>query len=122
MLGFPFETKSDIEKTIGFAKTSGIDFCQFSFVVPFPGTEIYDICQKQGLFGKYGWMEYNASVYNKPVCLPKGITEKEMQQYFRRAYREFYFRPALWLSLMKNVRSFTDIKRYFRGFWALVTS
>lgn len=122
MLGFPFETREDIEKTIAFAKSSGIDFCQFSFVIPFPGTEIYDICQRKGLFGKYGWMHYNASEYTSPVCLPEGITAEEMQGYFKRAYREFYLRPSLWLSYIKSIRSLTDIQRYYRGFKALLAN
>lgn len=120
MLGFPFETKDDIEQTIKFAKKSGIDFCQFSYVIPFPGTEIYDICQKRGVYGKYGWMEYDSSVYTTPVCLPEGIAQEEMMSYFKRAYREFYFRPLLWLKTLASIRSFTAVKRYARGFLGLV--
>jgi radical SAM superfamily enzyme YgiQ (UPF0313 family) len=120
MLGFPFETKEDIERTIAFAKSCGLDFCQFSFVIPFPGTEIFDICRKKGLFGKNGWLDYNASEYTRPVCLPEGITEQEMMRYFKRAYREFYLRPKLWFSYIKSIRGFTDIKRYYTGFKALM--
>lgn len=122
MLGFPFETKQDIEKTIAFAKKSGLDFAQFSFVIPFPGTEIYDLCRKKGIFGKYGWMEFDSSVYAKPVCLPEGISEEEMQQYFKRAYREFYLRPRLWIKLLASIRSFTDLQRYWKGFLGIVKS
>jgi len=120
MLGFPFETRSDIEKTIAFAKSSGIDFCQFTYVIPFPGTEIYDICQQRGIFGKYGWTTYNASEYTAPVCPPKGVSDEEMKRYFKRAYREFYLRPRLWLSYLLSVRGLTDVKRYIRGFKALL--
>jgi len=120
MLGFPFETRDDIEKTIAFAKSCGLDFCQFTYVIPFPGTEIYDICQKRGVFGKYGWMTYNASEYTAPVCPPKGVSEEEMKKYFKRAYREFYLRPRLWISYILSVRGLTDIKRYIRGFKALL--
>ncbi len=120
MLGFPFETRNDIEQTIDFAKRSGIDFSQFSYVIPFPGTEIYDICQEKGIYGKYGWMEYDASVYTTPTCLPDGITKEEMQVYFKRAYREFYFRPKLWIKVLLSIRSMTDIERYWKGFWGLI--
>ena len=120
MLGFPFETRDDIEKTIAFAKNCGLDFCQFTYVIPFPGTEIYDICQQRGIFGKYGWMTYNASEYTAPVCPPKGVSDEEMKQYFKRAYREFYLRPSLWISYVLSIRGITDIKRYVRGFKALL--
>ena len=120
MLGFPFETREDLEKTISFAKRSGIDFVQFSYVIPFPGTEIYDICQKRGVYGKYGWMDYDSSVYTTPVCLPGGIEAKEMQTYFKRAYREFYFRPSLWLKTLASIRSLTAVKRYAKGFLGLL--
>ena len=41
MLGFPFEDRGDMLRTIEFAVESGVDDANFGYVVPFPGTELY---------------------------------------------------------------------------------
>lgn len=119
MLGFPFETREDIEATIQFAKDSNVDYAQFSYVTPFPGTELYDMCLKRGDFRDPGWLEYNASVFHEPVISPESISREELKIYLKRAYKEFYLRPALWYRLMKDVHSLEDIKRYMHGISAL---
>ncbi len=119
MLGFPFETREDIEKTIQFAKNSDIDFSQFSYVTPFPGTELYDICLKRGDFRDPGWLEYNASVFHEPVILSNGMNKKELKNCLKKAYREFYLRPSLWYRLIRDTNGIEDIKRYIRGISAL---
>ncbi|MDP2939652.1 MAG: radical SAM protein [Candidatus Omnitrophota bacterium] len=42
MLGFPDETREDVFKTIQFARESLLTFADSSFVVPFPGTRMYN--------------------------------------------------------------------------------
>jgi len=49
VIGFPDETREDIEKTINFAKKSGLNFVTFYVAQPYPGTEMYDIYEKKGL-------------------------------------------------------------------------
>lgn len=119
MLGFPFETREDIERTIQFAKNSDIDFSQFSYVTPFPGTELYDICLKRGDFSDPGWLEYNASVFHEPVILPDGMSKEDLKNCLKKAYREFYLRPGLWYRLIRDMKGIEDIKRYIRGISAL---
>jgi len=51
MLGFPDETREEIETTINFAKKMyhhGLDASNFSLVMPVPGTPIFDYCIKYG--------------------------------------------------------------------------
>lgn len=46
MVGLPFETAEDINKTIELNKKASPDSIQASVFVPFRGTELYDICKK----------------------------------------------------------------------------
>lgn len=49
IIGFPYETTQDIEKTLTFALESDLDMASFYAATPYPGTELYDICKKEGL-------------------------------------------------------------------------
>ena len=49
MIGFPFETKENRDKTINFAKSLKSDSFSVSLVAPLPGTKLYDICKKHNL-------------------------------------------------------------------------
>ena len=51
MIGFPDETRKEIENTVSFAKKmkeSGLDHSNFYLVMPVPGTPIFDYCTKKG--------------------------------------------------------------------------
>jgi len=55
MLGFPDETRKEIETTVNFAKEMqqhGIDYSNFYLVMPVPGTPMYDYCIKSGQLPK----------------------------------------------------------------------
>ena len=55
MLGFPDETRKEIEATVNFAKEMqqhGIDYSNFYLVMPVPGTPMYDYCIKSGQLPK----------------------------------------------------------------------
>ena len=51
MLGFPDETRKEVEETVNFAKRmqqNGLDHSNFYLVMPVPGTPIFDYCTKNG--------------------------------------------------------------------------
>lgn len=52
MVGFPGETRDDIEQTNEFALELGCDWNQISIATPFPGTEMYKVCEENGYFIK----------------------------------------------------------------------
>lgn len=98
MIGFPWETKQHIEKTIEFALKLDTDLIQISRVVPFPRTELFEmmhldakdyIDKEIGLF------------YGRPEHKIKGITEEEIGKLIKTAYRKFYLNPRKILKLMR---------------------
>jgi anaerobic magnesium-protoporphyrin IX monomethyl ester cyclase len=50
MLGLPGETRSQMADTIRFAKSIQADSYSFSVTIPLPGTALWEVCEKQGLF------------------------------------------------------------------------
>jgi len=50
VIGFPGETLAQIEETVRFAKEIDCDYVSFSIATPYPGTDMYEICAREGFF------------------------------------------------------------------------
>jgi anaerobic magnesium-protoporphyrin IX monomethyl ester cyclase len=88
IIGHPTETSESIEETIKFIRNSNLDIFQMSFMIPFPGSELYNVADKFGEF-KNNWDNMNIWT---PLFIPKGFTEEDLKKESKRAYRSFYFR------------------------------
>lgn len=49
VVGLPGETPQSLNKTFRFAEGLGVDYVNFFFATPLPGTRLFDICRKNGL-------------------------------------------------------------------------
>jgi anaerobic magnesium-protoporphyrin IX monomethyl ester cyclase len=49
IVGFPYESGSHIQNTMDFASSLGLDLAMFYCAMPYPGTDLYDICTKEGI-------------------------------------------------------------------------
>ena len=54
IIGFPYETREQIEETINFAISTDLDFAVFYIANPFLGTKMYQDFLKEGLLPKDG--------------------------------------------------------------------
>ena len=106
IIGFPDETKEEIEKTINFPKRLRLDFAQFSIATPYPGTELYEIAKREGLLLTTDWSEYTAA---RPVMKTKNVSVEDLSKLFRKAYVNFYLTPRV---LFRNLKqyAFTILK------------
>lgn len=106
IIGFPDETKEDIEATIKFAKKLKIKRAHFSNFLPLPGTESTKklIDSKEIENVKWGDLFYSKVPYS-----PKGITKKELKQFQRRAFLEFYLRPHILWKMILEIKSFRHL-------------
>ncbi len=48
IIGFPYEKKDDIDKTLSFAINCDVDMASFFCATPYPDTELYAIYKKEG--------------------------------------------------------------------------
>lgn len=86
MMGFPTETREEIEATIEFAHRSRLHTASFYYVKPFPGTELnISINNKKIDYGSPEFSSYN-TLSDNLSC----VTNGELKNLKRRAYREFY--------------------------------
>ncbi len=101
MLGFPTETKEEMESTIRLACSTDLHEALFFRVSPFKGTALYDLamnCSDTKLSGinlddlQYFDVEHNLSE----------IEDKEFGKEFTSAYRRFYLNPKRMLRILQR--------------------
>ena len=112
MIGFPTETRQEILQTINFAKELDVDVAQFMASTPFPGTEMWEIAKANGTISD----DWNSFTFYAPDKLPFSsnlLSDKELLELYRKAYKSFYLRPGYMLKQLLKLRSFTDIQRYW---------
>jgi len=89
IIGLPGETREDIERTISFSLSSGLDWAQFANFLPIPGSEAganwFDACEEPELV----W-----SVFHNTSCPapPSGLSAREVLGLQRKAFLRFYLR------------------------------
>jgi radical SAM superfamily enzyme YgiQ (UPF0313 family) len=93
MMGNPGETEESIANTINFLKRASLKDFHVTFFTPLPGTEIFNTAHHYGHFEKV-WSKM--SVWT-PLFIPQGLTRENLISYHRKMYREFYFRPKVFL-------------------------
>ncbi|MFQ5531393.1 MAG: B12-binding domain-containing radical SAM protein [Candidatus Nanoarchaeia archaeon] len=86
VMGFPEETMEDINKTINFAKKSGLNFATFYIAQPYAGTELYEIYQDLGLLDK--GIKSGSGVTNTYYDIPN-FTAKQLDYFQKKAYSDF---------------------------------
>jgi len=117
MLGNFGENKKTMEETIRFSKGLTTDYAQFTIATPFPGTPFYRIVERQGRFLSRDWAQYG--VFSQPLFELDGLSAELMLKMYKRAYREFYFRPRQILFILyKRFRylNIVDVFRLFNSF------
>jgi len=121
MLGLPGDTEETMQETIDFAKKLDPDIATFSITIPFPGTEIYERAIKTGELRKVSFENYIPYETKRLPFLPKGLTAKKIIEYQGKAYREFYFRPKIFLRELAKIRNLTQLVTKIKGFLSVQT-
>ena len=116
VFGLPGETPDTINDTINFAKELGTFYAQFNVIVPYPGTEVYNYAEKNGLLRNRDWNNYVSitSMTNlEPPFIAEGLTKEELLSLQQKAYNNFYLRPSIILRHMKKIVINREFKKYF---------
>ena len=115
MIAVPGETPEKAGEMIQFAIDLDPEYAQFSITTPYPGTKLYDEI-KEGKWGKLTTEDFSEYHMWNVVFLPEGYKDKEeVQAMERKAFRKFYLRPRYILKKIIAIRSFEDIRRYWKG-------
>ncbi|MFH1641561.1 MAG: radical SAM protein [Nanoarchaeota archaeon] len=121
IMGLPGENIKTMEKTLQFAKKINPSFASFHKFTPYPGSEIYKNLIKEGyrfdLKKTYGQLNCSDSIYS-----PKSISKKQLGDFIKKAYKEFYLRPEYMFNRLSEIDSFESLVRELKGFFAILGS
>jgi len=139
-LGLPGETKEQMMNTVNFVLNSRLHTAMFHLTTPFPGTPMYE----EHVRNKIESGEYNGSREQYEVELKKkvnfvgarelslnlsAVSDQELLQIKKTAFRKFYFNPRRMLSIWKvypvKKRLFTNfinvLSEMFLNKWIIQT-
>ena len=116
VIGHPSETVESLEETIEFALNLPLDEAHFSFMTPFPGSELFQRAQEYGAFDA-DWRKASGWL---PVFVPHGLTAELLEEYSKKAFRRFYFRLRIVLAYLKRMRTWWHVKVYCLGLLSLI--
>lgn len=111
MIGYPWETKDDAERTINLAKDlfngGSVSTLQATVVIPYPGTRLYNECKENGwlLFTDYDRFDQREQV------MKSELTTEDVLRLTQGLYKSF-LTPRFILRKLLSVRSFKDVKYY----------
>lgn len=106
MIGFPTETRREIQNTIDFAVNSRLDTAKFLKVTPYKGTELWDNAQHKNPSLRNIDLKH-FSFYDTSSSVCEEVGAEELEQFIKTAYRRFYKKP---------LRIWKILKKY-PGFW-----
>ncbi|MBN2251421.1 MAG: radical SAM protein [Candidatus Altiarchaeota archaeon] len=116
IVGFPWESKKEIDKTIDFAIKLDADYAFFGILCPFPTTEVYEQISNEGLFvPDFSIDMYSAMPTVDSLIRTRHLTTEELVAMMGYAYKRLYFRPGYLLKRLKSIRHFSELKRNFRA-------
>lgn len=111
IIGLLGETERTIRQTIDFAKRLPLDRAWFNVLIPYPGTEIFDIYAQGKPYDEIDWSNLDATTGMITEGIHyDGLSGEDLVYWQRRALREFYLAsPRRFFSVMRNM-SFGSIK------------
>jgi len=92
MLGFPTETREEMQATVDFACASPLHMASFFFVMPFRGTTLFEMLP-QNIQERLA-DAHHQMLYDNPFINLSQVSDKELLQMQRRAMRRFYSNPG----------------------------
>lgn len=117
MIGFPDETREEIEQTIDLACSLPFDIVTFCPLRVTPGTEIYERLVAEGRIPPD--VDYAGMGHHYFVRSYSQVSDAEMKKLYRKAYLKFYFRPKVAWNLLRRMATAAQMRTILNGLWRL---
>lgn len=119
MIGFPTETKEEINQTIRFAVTSKLHTAGFFIVTPFEHTDLYEMYAKGKEFKDFKNYHYHYTHINLSA-----VDDKTLARLYAKAYLLFYGYPPRILRVFRDypfnkIGYFKQILGFRHGFFSI---
>jgi len=109
MVGYPWETRKDLEQTLSFVRNlfqkGYADSLQATLMIPYPGTPLYKYCQENNLLLTE---DYDRFDQREPVMKTE-MSPAELKKMIGKLYRSF-ITPRFFWNRIKSIRDWQDIK------------
>lgn len=109
MVGFPNETESDIKNTLKLSKKIfhlGLaDSLQATLLIPYPGTPLFDYCQKNNLLLTKDWNKFDM---RQPI-IKTALNQEQLNHYIQEFFKSI-FTPRFIFNKIISIRSINDVK------------
>lgn len=121
VVGFPGETKAEIQETFQFPYKTKLDWAQFNIASPHFGTELRRIVQENGWLSEHTNSQLGTGLINTPDFDAQWLTNKIMKEYRRYLFYLLTHRPwVFWkigTSIIRNNSLFVFhmLLKIFRG-------
>lgn len=120
MIGLPGETEEDINATLKFSRKIGLNYSQYSVLVPYPFTEIYNEGLKKNIFSKDYWLEFVNDPYGtyknfKVEYWTETVSEEFLFKTIKKSFKRFYFRPVTIINKLKEIKTMREFWFAARG-------
>jgi radical SAM superfamily enzyme YgiQ (UPF0313 family) len=111
----PSETASEVKMTQALLRRIQPDIIMVSVIVPYPGTEVYDIMRERRLiFDDRRWDSF-ILFGREPMWRTENFTPGELMALQRRLMLSFYFRPFYALGVLRKTRSLKEALYWISG-------
>lgn len=116
MVGYPWETKEDAQRTIdlakGLFKKGYVDTLQATILIPYPGTPLHAYCKDNNLlrFNDYARFDQREQVMKSP------LTTTDVQKMAQGLYASFASPQFIWRKI-SSIRNFDDVKFIWMAGW-----
>jgi anaerobic magnesium-protoporphyrin IX monomethyl ester cyclase len=112
MVGYPWETKTDTQKTLAAAqnlfRNNLADSLQATIVIPYPGTPLFKECEQKNLLLTKDWDNYDM---RQPI-MKTSLSSSELNQLIQSLFQGI-LTPKFLINQILSIRNFTDIKHLF---------
>lgn len=117
ILALPKDTKGSMQKTIDFAKELDPDIAKFSICTPLPGTPQFIEWKSQNRIKTTNWDEYIFHKKGPKIFEHPNLDWQTIDEYYDRAYREFYLRPKYIIKRIFKGNLIEDFKVFISTKW-----
>lgn len=114
MIGYPWETKKDIEHTLDFVKKlfrkGYLDSLQATLAIPYPGTPLWKYCEENNMLLTRDYDRFD----QRESVMKTEMSSEELKKMISKFYRSF-MTTKFFLGKIKGIKSWQDVKFYIQA-------
>lgn len=114
MMGYPWETREDAEKTVALAKDlfkcGYVETLQATIVIPYPGTPLFEECKKNEWLITEDWERYDM----RESIMKSPMSERDIKCLTQSLYKSFVS-PHYIIRKVLSIRSAKDLQFFWRA-------